>query len=451
MVSVDNKAIKIPDTHYVGFQKRQGDGVPLGFMTIDGTDKASLKRKATVDNWARGNTWQAHSKQATLPAKTFDNKPLVGFKMGKNISYGSGWDSRHDKWRIEDPRGFELEITSGNLEEIMRLCTIERGEILEQCIWGRLGTENILIPISSPIYTTAAANTDRLNSKGTIRDAKPGYHLVFKNGDEGTYLGKMCAFGYSYMERYMTPHGYESTRRLKAQNFRTLNEKPVHTYGVLNKEGQIHRIVMRDSLALSAVNPATELTQDEACDTVNKLIQNMGTSIMDTPGKWGSGYERVLQVAPSKIDPTTFVHSFEKKKLGTTDETEDFIKAHKASEYDYYSNYVIANIDDDWVKANFNVGWKTSTYAHSKTPIAFDDHNHTKLDNDALERFEFKDITVMEKVTGYSGFYGRNSEREVPVKVKWAGKTPADVTFYKIVGNFKTFSGVDMFVDYTYY
>ena len=52
---MDNKSIKFPDKHYVGFQSRPSvDEVPLGFMTPFGTDKAFEQRKSTVDTWAAG-------------------------------------------------------------------------------------------------------------------------------------------------------------------------------------------------------------------------------------------------------------------------------------------------------------------------------------------------------------------------------------------------------------
>lgn len=455
MSHVDNKAIKIPSDHYVGFQKRQGDDVPLAFMTIDGTDKAAEKRKATVDAWAKGNTWQAHSKQATLTPKSLVNKPLSGFKMGRNISYGSGWDSRHDKWRLEDPRGFQLEISSGNLQQIMQLCTIEKGEILEQCIWGRLGQENILIPISSPVYTTAAANTERLNSKATIRDAKPGYHLVFKNGDEATYFGKMFAFGFATKERYTDANGHEQYRQNKPGNFKTFNEKPIHTYGLLDKDGKITRIVMRDSLTLSEIRVADELTQSDACVEINKVIAKQGTGVMDTPGKWtgGYGYDRILQVTPEIIDATGFSHVMGLKKLGNTDETTEFLEEHKLNNpYDYSTNHVLVNIGDDWTKTSFNREWKkppAHAHFHAPHPIHMNDHSHSKLDTDKLINDHFIDyIRVMSEATSGWGFSSRRYETNV--QLKWAKYAHTDATYYKLIANYTSFSGADMFIDYTY-
>lgn len=197
-VSTDNKAIKIPEQHYVGFNKRAEDDIPLGFMTPDGEDAAAIKRKATVDDWAKRNYYG--SKDIKLPAATYQNKPLSGFKFGSSVRHGGGWGQGNVKWRIEDPRGFELEISSPNLQQIMEISTIEKGEILEKCVWGRLGSENILIPISSEVYQTALTNTARLNSSASLKDLEIGYNIVLQNGIEGRYLGAHYEIEHSNLE-----------------------------------------------------------------------------------------------------------------------------------------------------------------------------------------------------------------------------------------------------------
>jgi hypothetical protein len=185
-ISGDNKSIKIPAQHYVGFNKRGDDEIPLGFMTPDGDDAAAVKRKSTVDSWAGGGN------KNKIPAQSFENKPLSGFKLGRNIRHNySGWGQGNVKWRIEDPRGFELEITSPNLASILACTTVENGEILEKCTWGRLGADNILLPISSEAYKAASANTERVSKKVSLKDVKGGDRVIMHNGVEGRYLGNM--------------------------------------------------------------------------------------------------------------------------------------------------------------------------------------------------------------------------------------------------------------------
>ncbi len=249
-VSVDNKAIKIPDQHYVGFNKRGDDEVPLGFMTPDGTDAAAIKRKKTVDDWAQRNYYGAN-REVKLPASTFPNKPLSGFKFGSSVRHGGGWGQGNVKWRIEDPRGFELEISSPNLQQIMEISTIEKGEILDKCVWGRLGSENILIPIVSNVYQTAVANTARLNSTASLKDLKVGHYLVLQNGIEGRYLGS---------------HYEVSKGNLEI----TQGSKKKHFIEVIT-DGKVKYETMA-AIKPSSITAGTELTVEDAERIINKEL-----------------------------------------------------------------------------------------------------------------------------------------------------------------------------------
>lgn len=199
-MDADDKNIKFPDKHYVGFQTRpDADDLPLGFMTPDGTDSAAKKRKDTVDNWAKGYGYDARNK-GSLPAQTYDNKPMSGFKLGRDVRHGYGWGQGNVKWRIEDPRGFELEITSPNLAQILSTCTVENGEILEECKWARLRAENILVPVTSDVYKAAVANTARLNKSAKPSDMKLGDTVILMNGMTGRYMGAYYPIDYQHYD-----------------------------------------------------------------------------------------------------------------------------------------------------------------------------------------------------------------------------------------------------------
>lgn len=189
------KGLKFPDKHYVGFQKRNKEGISLGFMTPYGTDSAALKRIATVDNWVSqgGRTYnyttRQYEQEDTIPAIVYENKPMTGFKVSHSVNHSSSWNSCKDKWRILDPRGFELEITSGNFERVLEFTDILRGEIQGECIWARLAGINILVPVGTDIYRNAMDNTAREGSKVSLKELRPGYKVTLKNGDEGIYMG----------------------------------------------------------------------------------------------------------------------------------------------------------------------------------------------------------------------------------------------------------------------
>jgi hypothetical protein len=198
-ISADNKDIKFPSHHYVGFQSRPSqDNCPLGFMTPDGTDAAAKKRKESVDKWATPYQYHGQPKQEKVPSVTYENKPMVGFKLSREIRRSSSFGQGNVKWRIEDPRGFELEISSPNFAQIIMNCTLERGEIQEQLIWGRLGSENVLVPVDSDAYRAAQQNTERVAKKASLKDLKLGDKVVMQNGNEGIFYGKFYLIYSSY-------------------------------------------------------------------------------------------------------------------------------------------------------------------------------------------------------------------------------------------------------------
>lgn len=180
--------IKIPEKVYIGFQgRRTQDEVPLGFMTPFTTDAAGLKRRSSVDSWAAG-----HGRDKTFNSVTLDNKPMIGFKVGRSIRRSGGWNGSGASYiRIEDPRGFELEITIENLAMCMNGNIIEDGEIIQECVWGRDGGRNILLPINSEPFKDSVTTSSKIDNAVSLRLVKPGDHIKLISGEEGIYMGSM--------------------------------------------------------------------------------------------------------------------------------------------------------------------------------------------------------------------------------------------------------------------
>lgn len=457
-----NLAITIPKVHYVGFQKRDVDGLPLGFMTPDGTDKAAEKRKATVDKWAAGYSHYGN-KQATLPAQTLENKPMVGFKLGiLRAGGGRGWDSRNEAWRIQDPRGFELEITSGNLEQVMSLCTLEKGEILEECIWCRHGTSNVLVPTEHPLYKAATSNTERMGKTASVKDVKPGDRIVFKNGQQFRYLGRVFAYGYEN-ERDLTDdekaedrrlHGYSTryTAPLPTWEFKTFNSKAIHAYVNLNEKGQVgSTIYMRESLPLAEIHDDVALTIEEACDFINTKINKKNTSDyydrLDVPGKWfqAKGYygtrAKILSVSPEKFEDIEF-----KRELVCIGDEAEWQKV--ATGHASHSKKVLVEYQGTFGSGSYYPQW--SHYSDMTGPLVFTQMGtnaryaseaRLRLVKDEVLKNEFRVETFMQRATS-SNYWGRNYAE--PVYVNWPDATLADLKFYKLVAEYKSFSGAEM-------
>lgn len=203
--------IKVFSKVYVGFKDQKlstGDTEAplLGFLTPYEETSAGRKRIETVDNWSRPQdvygfnsiTREPHliEKAKVIPAVIFDNVPLEGFEISRAIKR-TGWNGGNVVWRVLDPRGFELEISSANLAKILAYATIDAGVIKGRCVWGRFGGGNVLMPEGCPEFANVITNAEELNSPGLSKDKKIkaseiplGAMVKLKNGRECIYYGK---------------------------------------------------------------------------------------------------------------------------------------------------------------------------------------------------------------------------------------------------------------------
>lgn len=135
------------------------DVIPLGFANAyEPNTKAYEKRKETQDNWAYGTgcfevngeywrketSWEPDGKgghnrvfnEYMIPHNyqpiIIDNVPIEGFRVQKSVSRSS---TSNKVWRILDPRGFELEIMTDTMEDLIHGGAIQSGLIIGKCIW----------------------------------------------------------------------------------------------------------------------------------------------------------------------------------------------------------------------------------------------------------------------------------------------------------------------------
>lgn len=161
-VMSNGEYVKDANGHYV-----TAETTPLGFANVYAPNtKAYGNRVATQDQWAYGHdcfldngkmwsktrVWATDSNGQyvrdaagntilridTLPIADdlqpiiIDNKPMAGFKITNSINRSR---TSNKLWRITDPRGFQLEITTANMEDIISGGVIDRGLIIGKCIW----------------------------------------------------------------------------------------------------------------------------------------------------------------------------------------------------------------------------------------------------------------------------------------------------------------------------
>lgn len=167
--------LKIYDKSFVGI-KESG----LGFLTPYGTDEASLNRQNTVKRWCESGRDSKNPKY-----KVVENKYASGFKILHDVKR----NTENVVWRILDPNGYELELSSPNVEHIIQTCTITKGLIKEKLLWARNKAQNYLLPEGSEYAKTAVRLSDSNATKIDVNDIRVGETVYLANEKTGIYVG----------------------------------------------------------------------------------------------------------------------------------------------------------------------------------------------------------------------------------------------------------------------
>jgi hypothetical protein len=155
----------------------------MAFATPGGTDAAALKRKQTVDEWARAYRVARVGEPGTYqegPRYEMQNDWLTGFCFDK-ITSRSRTDNK--VFDIQDPRGFTLQIYSDCMEDILLDGSIVRGEIQGECRWARQGAKMYLLLKDSPVHLEWLER-QRLKQEQKGERIVPG-DIVSQTGDPG--------------------------------------------------------------------------------------------------------------------------------------------------------------------------------------------------------------------------------------------------------------------------
>lgn len=174
----------------------------IAFMTPNTGDSAYDKRLTSLKSWCRG--WKGEFIE-TL--HFIDNEPVTGFQI-QNVM--SRYSTDNKVFRLKDPRGFIVEIYTGNLEMILQTSNILKGGYIEDaCVWGRQGSNNVLVPISSELYQKSVSFAEE---KKPIKDLKPGDIVKDKSGREEIYLGPVSYAGINTKTTYSSTDYWHRNR-----------------------------------------------------------------------------------------------------------------------------------------------------------------------------------------------------------------------------------------------
>jgi len=188
----------IPKELFVGLQIRKivgniksvdgGKNVALGF--------ASYKNEKGVIQHSSLETWR----DKDIPRMCYDNIPTSGMSVAGSVTR---WASSNKFIRVEDPRGFQLEIAIENFIEIIRDCTLDKGVIQDEMVWG-FDTSIKLIKVNSNNYNIGLENFNiKMSDNISIKDIKPGYIVRLNNGKVGKYLGAWHIIENNYYNNFI--------------------------------------------------------------------------------------------------------------------------------------------------------------------------------------------------------------------------------------------------------
>lgn len=251
--------MRIPERLYVGIQGNTSNGTALANLTPWGEDAAAKKRMASVDEWMKSLNFG----YKVLGTYVFDNTPLVGFRLTSAIRTAIHGGS--DKWQVEDPRGFVCEINSTNLAELLGSSVIDRGDILDPCVWARHGSANVLLNTNSKDYQEAMENTRISKRKTSLKDVQLGNRIVLQNSIEGVYLGRV-----GVVERLY----WDQSRDSEFQNLLQPNLCNLHAL-LDTTENQIHLV---SSPKVSSVLDSAQLSHQECELLLNDALEK-GTQL----------------------------------------------------------------------------------------------------------------------------------------------------------------------------
>lgn len=177
------KSKKVESWTYAWPDRNSKTKVHLGFAipyADENSKKADFetfkKRIVTVDKWI-----------GREPADTlvFDNTPIEGFRIRAPVTHSY---NENVFWRVIDPRGFELEIGTDNLEELFNEANIEKGLIKGKALWAINGKKPHLLVVGTNPYKSSV-NTVMSIKSHNIGDI---IRVVVRGKvEEYTYFGKI--------------------------------------------------------------------------------------------------------------------------------------------------------------------------------------------------------------------------------------------------------------------
>jgi hypothetical protein len=371
----------------VGFTdtRYEGDVVPFAYMTHYEDNAAGRKRQAQVDGWSRGK----------MKSVIIENKPMIGFRVSRGLRR-LGWSHHATSVRIEDPRGFEVDISVSNMMMLTDNNLLENGEILRECVWGRDGGMNVLLPVNSQPYLQATENTERMASTVNSRSVQLGDTVLLKNGTQGRYLGSMYP--------WRSVQGNSAYRQPYTLSFEQ-HDKKYHMVQIKRDDGS-YAYSGYASLGASSIVSSDPLTVQEVNDLMGEAVakaSSINIPKVYSPKMFTSHPGELKDITFEPLDLEARRQAYQSGQIN--DRYGMFYGKHKLNGkiYRFYNNNLEAHTPNSRRYMN-NIGYVTGPEFYGEEMEIRADNvlvlakTDTKLDEDECEYFMLKFNVYVEKL-----------------------------------------------------
>ncbi len=160
----------------------------------------------------------------------FDNEPTVGFYIGDSVSR---WTTQNKLFRVLDPRGFTVELSTGNIATLLHYTTVINGYVQEPCVYCYEAGKHFLLPVNSELYNEVNQEIlDYQSAKSSVISPKKlvaGQMYENLSGEFGYYLG---CFNITWnIEVWLTPNRYYDRHTLpKLSHIEQLDDPKIHLF-----------------------------------------------------------------------------------------------------------------------------------------------------------------------------------------------------------------------------
>jgi hypothetical protein len=269
----------IPEKFYVTRVYRSAEEM-LGWMVVaDNEETKKFKQsKEKADRWASQNI----SRQSMEPIYV-DNTPRTGFRMVTNVSR---YSTSNVVWRIMHPEGFEFEITSDNLCDLLETNTIVEGEFQDELFFTH--NKKLVNEKTKLFADLVAREAQKKTQQKNVQEVEVGD--VIHVSMAGNYNNTNIEYDFVYCGKY---HAINISKNDSSQ----FTSKSSLKFVVRNLEDNEYYALSK----LPDFTISNHIDVDRAT-----VIEEMNTQIRTT-NKYVSNYEFYYNYIPNYLD-VMFIH-----------------------------------------------------------------------------------------------------------------------------------------------